>query len=159
LFLFYNFRRMFKKLQKIVLLAVFLLCCSVLEASFIPLNKQTKPIEIKTDIVKIQVSPPDSLCSNTCKGTVIFHKTVVKKTNLDKKKKILSAICAFPFPFGMIGLHRVYMGSAPYVPLIYIASLGGAMGILPLIDFIVILLKKDISPYQNNSNVFMWVEK
>jgi len=74
-----------------------------------------------------------------------------------KNKKIVAAILAFPFPFGIVGLHRIYLGTAPYVPVVYIASLGGVFGILPFIDFCVILLDKDFERYNHNNKVFMWV--
>lgn len=73
-------------------------------------------------------------------------------------RKATAAILAFPFPFGIVGLHRIYLGSAPYVPVVYIASLGGIFGLLPLIDFIVILTEKDVEQFANSGKVFMWVE-
>jgi TM2 domain-containing membrane protein YozV len=81
----------------------------------------------------------------------IFH------SRRKKNKKITAAILAFPLPFGIVGLHRIYLGSAPYVPVVYIASLGGAFGILPLIDFCAILLDKDTEAFVNNKKVFMWI--
>lgn len=73
-----------------------------------------------------------------------------------RRKKIISLILSFPLPFGILGLHRIYLGSKPYVPLVYIATIGGGFGIVPFIDFIVLLLEKDISKYINNPNVIMW---
>jgi len=75
---------------------------------------------------------------------------------LKRRKKIIATLLAFPLPCGIIGLHRVYLGTKPYVPLVYIATVGGAVGIVPFIDFIVLLLEKDISKYENNPNVIMW---
>jgi TM2 domain-containing membrane protein YozV len=72
-------------------------------------------------------------------------------------KKLTAALLAFPFPCGIVGLHRIYLGSAPYVPIVYIATLGGALGILPFIDFCVLLIDKDLEPYIGNDKVFMWV--
>lgn len=77
---------------------------------------------------------------------------------LQRKRKITAAALAFPLPFGIIGLHRLYLGTQPYVPLVYIATVGGAFGILPIVDFAVILGKKDISELMDNKNVFMWVK-
>lgn len=81
----------------------------------------------------------------------IFHK------KQKKNKKLTAALLAFPFPFGIVGLHRIYLGCAPYIPVVYIASFGGIVGLLPLIDFCFILLEKDIKPFTNNKKVFMWV--
>lgn len=79
-----------------------------------------------------------------------------KKQKLNKK--ITAAVLAFPFPFGMVGLHRIYLGTKPYVPVAYIASLGGVFGILPLIDFFAITCDKNFDQYKNNGKVFMWVK-
>jgi len=84
-------------------------------------------------------------------------KLVLKKKN-NTSKKIIASVLAFPLPFGVIGLHRVYLGTKPYIPLVYIGTIGGAFGILPFIDFCVILLDKDIEHYKTNPHVFMWIE-
>ena len=75
-----------------------------------------------------------------------------------KIRKFAAAILAFPLPFGILGCHRVYLGTKPYVPFAYIGTLGGA-GILSLIDFCTIVFsKKDkLKDFENNPRVFMWV--
>ena len=79
-----------------------------------------------------------------------------KKQKLNKR--ITAAVLAFPFPFGMVGLHRIYLGTKPYVPIAYIGSLGGVFGILPLIDFLAITCGKDFAQYKENGKVFMWIK-
>ena len=74
-----------------------------------------------------------------------------------KDKKIVAALLAFPFPFGIVGLHRIYLGCAPYIPVAYIASLGGIFGILPFVDCCVLLIEKDLDKYINSKKIFMWV--
>jgi TM2 domain-containing membrane protein YozV len=83
-----------------------------------------------------------------------------KAVPIDKslKKKLISAMLAFPFPFGFMGAHRVMLGCKPWVPVVYVATFGGCFGILPLIDFFSIVFTKDISQYENNSHVFMWMK-
>lgn len=73
-----------------------------------------------------------------------------------KNKKLIAALLAFPFPFGIVGLHRIYLGTSPHVPIVYIATIGGGFGVLPLIDFFVILTSPDLEHYLNNQQVFMW---
>ena len=85
-----------------------------------------------------------------------FFLSLKKKNN--SSKKAIAATLAFPLPFGVIGLHRIYLGTKPYVPLIYVGTIGGAAGILPFVDFWVILFKKDLSTYKENPHVFMWIE-
>ena len=80
-----------------------------------------------------------------------------KKQRLNKR--ITAAVLAFPFPFGIVGLHRIYLGTKPHVPVVYIASLGGVFGLLPFIDFCAITFGKNFDQYRDNGNVFMWVKE
>lgn len=71
-----------------------------------------------------------------------------------RKHKLIAALCAFPL--GVFGLHRIYLGTSAKVPLIYIATFGGGFGVLPFIDFVLILLNKDVNTYAHNPRTFMW---
>ena len=74
-----------------------------------------------------------------------------------ENKKLIATILAFPIPFGVLGLHRIYLGTEPWVPVAYILTLGGA-GIIATMDFIE-LLKADeatFASFEHNPNVFMW---
>ena len=72
------------------------------------------------------------------------------------KSKLLASILAFPVPFGMLGLHRIYLGAKPIIPVLYIVTFGGIVGILPFIDMMVLILSKDTKPFVDNSNIFFW---
>lgn len=80
------------------------------------------------------------------------------KKNISTRQRMLAAFLAFPFPFGIVGLHRIYMGTKPHVPVIYIATFGGAFGVLPFIDFCILVLDKKPERYFNNPRLFMWIE-
>lgn len=73
------------------------------------------------------------------------------------KSKVLAAILAFPL--GVFGLHRMYLGAKPIIPILYIVTFGGALGILPFIDMMVIILSKDTKPFYKNSKILMWYKK
>jgi TM2 domain-containing membrane protein YozV len=77
---------------------------------------------------------------------------------IKNKKRLRAAIMAFPFPFGFMGAHRVLLGTKPWVPIVYVATFGGCFGLIPLIDFCVIIFSKDFEQYENNPNVFMWLK-
>jgi TM2 domain-containing membrane protein YozV len=77
-------------------------------------------------------------------------------TKAQRNNKIAAAL-AFPLPFGCVGLHRVYLGTAPHVPLVYAVSAGGVFGLIPLIDCITLLSHKNTDPYENNGNIIMWI--
>lgn len=72
--------------------------------------------------------------------------------------RYVAAALAFPFPFGCVGLHRVYLGTAAHVPIVYAATAGGVFGLIPLIDCLVLLSHKDISEYTQNNNIIMWIK-
>ena len=77
---------------------------------------------------------------------------------IQQKKKWVTAIFAFPFPFGFVAAHRVMLGTKPWIPIMYVATFGGGFGLLPLVDFFVILFSKDLEQYENNPNLFMWIK-
>jgi len=74
-----------------------------------------------------------------------------------KKEKVLASIFAFPLPFGFVGSHRVVLGTKPWVPVAYVLTFGGGLGLLPLVDFFVIVFNKDKDKYKNNPSIFMWM--
>ena len=58
---------------------------------------------------------------------------------------------------GPVGGHRMALGTKPIVPIFYAITIGGGFFLLPTIDFFVILFTKDISKYQNNDKIIMWL--
>ncbi|MCD6366642.1 MAG: TM2 domain-containing protein [Bacteroidales bacterium] len=73
---------------------------------------------------------------------------------ITKPHKITAIILALLT--GPLGGHRVYLGTSTQVPLIYTATLGG-FGTLVVADIIIILVSKDLSEFQNNDKIFMWI--
>lgn len=126
---------------------VFLFCrrnCHAVESFSIKANEDSRVIS-STGILLDSV--PDFFPADSIKQ----H----KKEN----KKLIAAVLSFPFPFGVMGLHRIYLGTKPYIPFVYIGTVGGCFGILPLIDFITVLTTKreKIKNYENSKKVFMWL--
>ena len=58
---------------------------------------------------------------------------------------------------GTFGAHRIYLGTRPGVPILYGITFGG-FGILPLLDLGHLLFSKDLEPYRDNRQVFMWAK-
>ena len=56
---------------------------------------------------------------------------------------------------GLFGVHRMYLGTDLKVPVIYTSTIGGG-GVLWLIDLGLLVAVKDLTPFKNNPNVFMW---
>ncbi len=82
------------------------------------------------------------------------------RTLLKENRKTIAAVLAFPIPFGFFGGHRIYLGTKPYVPFVYIGTLGGCALVLPFIDFFTILLcdEETFKTFENNPRVFMWAK-
>jgi TM2 domain-containing membrane protein YozV len=68
---------------------------------------------------------------------------------------MVAAVLAFFL--GGFGIHRVYLGGKVGLVFIYFFTCGGIFGIVPLIDFVVLLMNSsDISSYVGNDSFFMW---
>ncbi len=59
---------------------------------------------------------------------------------------------------GFFGVHRMYLGTDPKVPVFYTLSMGGG-GLLWLVDLGILIAHKDVTPYMNNPHMFMWAKK
>lgn len=69
--------------------------------------------------------------------------------------KKLKAILLAVF-LGHFGVHRIYLGTSPNVPVVYSLTLGGGFGLLPLLDIAAILTTKNLEKFYHNDKVFMW---
>ncbi|WP_306641649.1 TM2 domain-containing protein [Sanyastnella coralliicola] len=57
---------------------------------------------------------------------------------------------------GPFGAHRIYLGTSDKVPVIYALTIGGGLGVIPLIDLFHLIFAKDIGRFINNPKVIMW---
>ena len=92
----------------------------------------------------------------TCNSDIPFE--AQEPSSGSTHKRAIAAVLAFPLPFGILGLHRVYLGTKPYIPVAYMGTIGGCLGILPLVDFFAILTAKEetFQRFRDNPKVFMW---
>ena len=76
---------------------------------------------------------------------------------IEKDPVIAWLIC---FPTGMLGLHRAYLGTSATTVILYIVTVGGIFGIVPMIDWILLLKgiqDGDISRFVGNRRFVMWL--
>lgn len=85
------------------------------------------------------------------KGTLILD---VAPENTPVKFKRGKAILFTVFT-GLFGGHRIYFGTHHRTPIIYSVTLGG-LGILPLVDLVNIIFTKDLSKFDNKTQIIMW---
>ena len=82
--------------------------------------------------------------------------TNVPATVMAPQKDAIVAI-VLDFFLGGLGIHRFYLGTETLTGIGYILTCGGIFGIVPLVDFVVLIIdNKDISKYVNNPKFFMW---
>lgn len=74
-----------------------------------------------------------------------------------KENKRITAFALSIF-LGHFGVHRLYLGTTPIIPISYVLTMGGGIGVIPAIDAIMILITKDLEKFENNSKFFMWIE-
>ena len=79
--------------------------------------------------------------------------TLLQKATVENKK-VTAAVLTLTL--GMLGVHRIYLGTAPYIPAVYLFTFGGGFFILPIIDLVMILTTNDISKFENNNKLLMW---
>lgn len=113
--------------------------------------------EIISDSALIHVNHPD----NNIKATELNQKHIKALRLISKlqnatveNKKITAAVLTLTL--GMLGVHRIYLGTAPYIPAVYLFTFGGGFFVLPIIDLVMILSTKDISKFENNNKLLMW---
>lgn len=85
--------------------------------------------------------------------------SVVSGMTTTVKAQDKDAVIAIVLDFflGGLGIHRFYLGTKTMTGIGYILTCGGIFGIVPLIDFVVLIINNDdISPYINNPKFFMW---
>lgn len=73
-----------------------------------------------------------------------------------KKKKFIAVTLAVTL--GVFGVHRLYLGTATKVPIIYTLTLGGGFGFLVVSDIIAIIATKNLDKFSPNGQAFMWAE-
>lgn len=137
-----------EQMQK--LLALFIL--------FLLLSSPEEVSAATTDPPNDSIAVRDSICDSAF--VLIDRQLTAPPEESFRKKKLITSILAFPIPFGFIGLHRIYLGTAPWVPVAYLCTGGGGLGLLPILDFIFIVTadEEEFKEYENNPNFFMFVE-
>ncbi len=81
----------------------------------------------------------------------------ILQNTTQENKKIIAA--TLTITLGMLGVHRIYLGTAPYIPAVYLFTFGGGFFVLPVIDLVMIICTNDISKFENNRKVLMWANE
>jgi TM2 domain-containing membrane protein YozV len=137
-----------KKLIFVIVLFATVLSVKQANASSYSVNEQAIDQlfvnAVETSMISINATELNSVASN------------VSTTVMAQQKDAIVAIVLDVF-LGGLGIHRFYLGTETLTGLGYILTCGGIFGIVPLVDFIVLIIDiKDISAYIDNPKFFMW---
>jgi len=137
-----------KKLLLVIVLFASVLCVKQASASSYSVNEQAIDQlfvnAVETSMISVNATDLSSLATN------------VPTTVMAQQKDAIVAI-VLDFFLGGLGVHRFYLGTETLTGIGYILTCGGIFGIVPLIDFVVLIIdNKDISKYVNNPKFFMW---
>ncbi len=138
-----------KKILLLIVLFVSVLSAKQANASSYSINEQAVDQlfdnAIETSMISINANELSSVAS------------MVPSTLVASKDKDAVVAIVLDFFLGGFGIHRFYLGTETLTGLGYIFTCGGIFGIVPLVDFIVLIIdNKDISKYVNNPKFFMW---
>ena len=97
------------------------------------------------------------LFTETEEGEFRFRK-IFNRFNKDQHDNPRLVAIALDASLGLLGVHRLYLGTSVKVPVIYTVTCGGGC-VLWLIDLGLLIFTKDITPYMDNPNLFMWTDK
>lgn len=82
-----------------------------------------------------------------------YRDTDISHRKDSKHSKLVAA--SLNISLGLFGVHRLYLGTSPGIPVIYTFTLGGG-GFLMLSDLGVIIFTKDLEQFADNPKVIMW---
>lgn len=137
-------------MKKIILL-------SILSCAFVFVSNQSKA----GSIYQVDDSAIESLFQNskvvlTSISDVASMALPMKADAVMAEKNVWIAV-VLDFFLGGIAIHRVYLGGTPVLILGYLFTFGGIFGLVPLIDFVVLIVESgDISKYVGSNKFFMW---
>jgi hypothetical protein len=89
-------------------------------------------------------------------GTYSLRNWVLSEDSTRQDNPRLVAI-ALDITLGVLGMHRLYLGTNLKVPIFYTLTLGGG-GVLWLVDLGFLIASRDIGPFLDNPKLFMWAE-
>lgn len=145
-------------MKKVLLLVASLLTFIMVKAGTSPYEVNDQQIEaLFAKAVDVSLSQVMNTSQASEMTTADLGITGAAMASSDKNPLVAVLLNFF---LGTLGIHRFYLGTKPLTGIGYILSCGGIFGIVPLVDFIVLLVNyNDISPYVDNPKFFMWSGK
>lgn len=103
----------------------------------------------------------DAVFVQDCEGVYQVRSTWAPadpSDSLSYKDNVRWVAIGLNLTLGMLGVHRLYLGTDVKVPVVYALTFGGG-GVLWLVDLALLIANKDIRPFMNNKHLFMFSRK
>lgn len=143
-------------MKRVLLLIAFVAVSATTFASANSYRINDDVVEAAFDQSIKQVSFMEAAAEVSPEGLVVMDGEAV----LSQPEPIIAALLAFPYwGLGALGIHRLYLQAGVKVMLIYWITCGGIFGIIPFVDFIVLIIgvaDDDISKFVGNTKFIMW---
>jgi len=86
-----------------------------------------------------------------------FSMVMNPAVSISSAEKSAPVALLLDFFLGGFGIHRFYLGTETLTGCLYPITCGGFFGVVPLIDFVVLIINiEDISQFVDNPKFFMW---
>ena len=112
--------------------------------------------EANAMLLKVSNERPDTIDDPQFQQIASISKDSLEISHRRPKRGIAIALTVL---LGPLGGHRLYLGTEPKVPVLYTVTLGGGLGILPLIDLVQLIVTRDFEKFFNKKKVFMWIDE
>lgn len=80
----------------------------------------------------------------------------VDSLSLKEFNKMKATAVVLAVTLGVFGVHRMYLGTSPRIPITYTLTLGGGFFVLPAIDIVYIITAKSPEQLTHNNSIFIW---
>jgi TM2 domain-containing membrane protein YozV len=141
-----------KKVMFLSLICLSSVCSFAAAGSEYVINDQ-KVEQLFTSSVDVSLTALSENSLASAAGTVNMGKAAY----VNGSDKSFAVAIILNFFLGGLGIHRLYLGTETLTWVGYILSACGIFGIVPFIDFIVLIIHNDdISAYVDNPKFFMW---
>jgi TM2 domain-containing membrane protein YozV len=122
-------------------------------------NAKEAPYQINDKNIDALFSEAQEVSGADSNTMNLFNGTGATKVSAANPNPVVATILAMPWlGVGVLGIHRLYLGTETGTFLAYLFTLGGC-GVISLVDFIVLvvgLIEEDISQYVDNPKFIMW---
>lgn len=141
--------------MRLPLLILMLLCSPLVGLCQEPQNNAIDSLSIKKQFIQPVFETSNDTVKLQQADPVPGNKDENPPKIKPKRRLVAAFLCLALGPFGM---HRLYMGTKPHVAAAYTLTLGGGLGLVPLIDFFHIVFDPNLYKYKDNNKFLMWMK-